>query len=333
MSKAHHWKKALWIGSLGTLLVLGTLSTAVAQDSTATQVTTNFKDTVSVKQRPDTTYWQKSITGGLTFNQASFSNWVGGGVNSVSIGGVVAARALYEKARLSWDNTADLQLGYQTQRGVTRKTSDQLILISVVGLAVNRRWNLFASGTFNTFFAPGYQYDNLPPTLTAFRTSGFFSPAQLAIAWGIAYKPNGELSVRFSPFSPRFTFLADDAVRFREGPDKVLIPDPTARAYGVEPGRHLRSEWLAAQIQAVWDKKLNDNVKLNARYQLYANYQTLNAIDHRLDLLLTAKLNRYLSTTFGLIILYDRDFYEGLQLQQTLGIGLIYNASTFRKKK
>lgn len=301
-----------------------------AQDPTVEKVTTNFKDTVSVKQ--DTTYWQRSVTGGVNFNQASFNNWVGGGVNSLAIGGVVAARALYEKGKTSWDNTADFQLGYIAQRGVTRKASDQLIIISVLGHKISPKWDLFASTTFNTYFAPGFRYDNLPAGTSDLKTSSFFAPAQLALAWGLAYKPNDEFSVRISPFAPRFTFLLDDAVRFREGPDKVIIPDRNAKAYGVEAGKTVRSEWLALQIQAVWNKKLSENISLNARYQLYANYQTLNAIDHRIDLLLAAKINRYLSTTFGFIGLYDKDFYDGFQIQQTLGIGLIYNASTFRKK-
>lgn len=303
---------------------------AAAQDPVTPQVTTNFKDTVSIKR--DTTYWQKSITGGVNFNQASFSNWVGGGVNSIAISGVVAARALYEKGKTSWDNTADFQLGYLTQRGVTRKSSDQLIIISVLGHKIKPKWDLFASGTFNTYFAPGFRYDNLPAGTSEFQVSSFFAPAQFALAWGLAYKPNDEFSLRISPFAPRFTFLFDDAVRFRTGADKTIIKDPTATAYGVEAGKTVRAEWAALQIQAVWNKKLSETVSLNARYQLYANYQTLNAIDHRVDILLAAKINRYLSTTLGFIGLYDKDFYDGLQIQQTLGLGLIYNASTFRKK-
>ena len=315
---------------LCTAIALGYAFSAAAQDPVIQQVTTNFKDTVSIKR--DTTYWQKSITGGVNFNQANFSNWVGGGVNSVAISGVVAARALYEKGKTSWDNTADFQLGYITQRSITRKASDQLIIISVLGHKIKPKWDLFASGTFNTYFAPGFRYDNLPAGTSELRISGFFAPAQFALAWGLAYKPNDEFSLRISPFAPRFTFLFDDAVRFREGADKVIIPDPTAKTYGVDAGQTVRAEWAALQIQAVWNKKLSENVSLNARYQMYANYQTLNAIDHRVDVLLAAKLNRYLSTTFGFIGLYDKDFFDGFQLQQTLGIGLVYNASTFRKK-
>lgn len=313
-----------------TLFITGLcLGEVTAQDSTRT--TTNFKDTVAIK--PDTSYWQKSFSGGVNFNQASFSNWSGGGVNSVALGGVIAARALYEKGKTSWDNTADLQLGYVTQLGNTRKAADQIILISVLGHKIAPRWDLFLSGTFNTFFAPGYRYDKLPAGQTPLRVSNFFAPAQLTLAAGVAYRPNDWFALRISPLAPRFTFLSDQGVRVRELADNTFVPDPTATVYGVEPGKSLRTEWLAFQLQAVLNRNLTENISLNTRYQLFTSYAALDNINHRLDLLMTAKINRYLSTTFGLIALYNKDFSTELQIQQTLAIGLVYNLSNFRTKK
>ncbi|GAB3555516.1 DUF3078 domain-containing protein [Spirosoma fluminis] len=303
------------------------ITAAFAQDST---IVTNFKDTVAIK--PDTSYWQRSFSGGVNFNQASFSNWAGGGTNSIAIGAVIAARALYEKARWSWDNTADLQLGFVNQNGTSRKSADQLLLNSVAGCKISSNLDLFASGTFSTFFAPGYRYTNLAPNETRFKVSNFLSPGQLTFAWGVAYKPSDWFALRVSPFAPRLTFLSDQSVRFREGADKIPVRDPTAVAYGVAPGRSIRTEWLALQLQAALTRNLSENISINAKYQLYANYQTLDAIDHRLDLTLTAKINRYLTTTLAVIALYDEDFSDALQLQQTLAIGLVYNVSTFRKK-
>lgn len=310
-------------------VILGWLciTTTLAQDST---VVTNFKDTIAVK--PDTSYWQRSFSGGINFNQASFSNWTGGGVNSIALGAVVAARALYEKARWSWDNTADLQLGFVNQNGTSRKAADQIFINSVAGYRVSPRLDLFASGTFTTFFAPGYRYDNLGANQTRFKVSNFLSPGQLTLAWGVAYKPNDWFAVRVSPFAPRFTFLADQGVRFTEGADKIPVRNPNAEAYGVAPGKSVRIEWLALQLQAALTRNLSENVSINAKYLLYANYKTLDAIDHRIDVTLTAKINRYLSTTLAVIALYDEDFSEDWQLQQTLAIGLVYNVSTFRKK-
>ncbi|GAB4014822.1 DUF3078 domain-containing protein [Spirosoma koreense] len=302
----------------------------LAQDSTRT--TTNFKDTVAVK--PDTSYWQKSFSGGVNFNQASFSNWSGGGVNSVAIGAAVAARALYEKGKISWDNTADLQLGYVTQLGNTRKAADQLILISVLGHKIAPKWDVFFSTTFNTFFAPGYRYDKLPADQSRLRVSNFFTPAQLTFAAGIAYKPNDWFALRMSPIAPRFTFLSDQTVRVSADPTTGLYaPDPNATVYGVTPGKSFRTEWLAFQLQTVINRNLTENISLNARYQLFTEYTHLNNINHRLDLLMTAKISRYLSTTFGLIALYNKDFSSDLQIQQTLAIGLVYNLSNFRTKK
>ncbi|GAB3807279.1 DUF3078 domain-containing protein [Spirosoma humi] len=303
---------------------------ATAQDSV--RVTTNFKDTVAVKI--DTSYWQRSFSGGVNFNQASFSNWSGGGVNSIAIGGVIAARALYEKGKTSWDNTADLQLGYVTQLGNTRKAADQIIIISVLGHQIAPKWDLFLSGTFNTFFAAGYRYDKLPTDQTSLKVSNFFAPAQLTFAAGLAYKPTDWFALRLSPIAPRFTFLADQSVRVRQ--DAVTgnyVPDPTQKAYGVDPGKSSRTEWLAFQLQAVLNKNLSENISLNARYQLFTEYSQLDNINHRLDLILTAKVSRYLNTTFGLIALYNKDFSASLQIQQTLAIGLSYNLSSFRKKK
>jgi len=299
-----------------------------AQDSTV--VTTNFKDTLAVK--PDTSYWQKSFNGGVNFNQASFSNWTGGGVNSLALGAVVAARALYERDKWSWDNTADLQLGFVTQAGTTRKAADQIFLNSVVGRKISPKWDMFGSATFTSFFTAGYRYTDLAANENRFKVSNFLAPGQLTAAWGVAYKPNDWFAVRVSPFAPRFTFLADQSVRFTEGANKVLVRDPNAVAYGVEPGKSIRTEWLALQLQAALSRKLSENISINAKYLLFANYQTLDAIDHRIDILLTAKVSKYISTTFGLIALFDKDFTDSWQLQQTLGIGLIYNVSTFRKK-
>lgn len=311
------------------ILLLSVAGLAEAQEQK--EVTTNFKDTVSVV-RKDTSYWQKSFSGGINLNQASFSNWAGGGANSLAIGSVIAARGLYVKDKWSWDNTADLQLGYVTQRGVTRKASDQIFLNSVAGYKIGARTDAFLSGTFNSFFAPGYRYEALRATDTRLKVSGFFAPAQLTLAWGVAYKPVEWFSVRVSPFAPRLTFVTDNSVRVRNV-NGLFQYDPTATAYGVSAGKTVRTELLALQLQATVTRNLTENVSLNARYQLFANYKTLDAIDHRLDLILTAKVSRYLSTTLGVILLYDKDFIDALQVQQSLAIGLSYNVSTFRKKE
>ncbi len=283
----------------------------------------------------DTTYWQKSFSGGLNFNQASFSsNWAGGGVNSLALGGLIGARALYQREKWSWDNVADLQLGFVKQKGTgNRKAADQIFLNTVAGYKIAPKWDLFMSGTFNSFFAPGYKYGEREDG-NDLLVSRFFSPAFLTFAWGFAYKPTDWFSLRLAPFAPRFTFVTDDAVRYRESTTTpgTFVPDPTAVAYGVDPGKTVRTEWLAFQLQAELNKNITENISLKTRYQMFLNYETFDP-DHRLDILFAAKINKFFSTTFGLTSVYDSDISGDIQVQQTLGIGFLYNVTTFKEVK
>ena len=277
----------------------------------------------------DTTYWQKSFTGGINFNQAQFSNWSGGGVNSLSLSALINARALYQKEKWSWDNTADLQLGYVYQESIgTRKAADQIFINSVAGYKFAKKWDFFVSGTFSTFFAPGYLYAGKksdPNKGGDSLVSNFMAPAQFTMAWGVAYKPNDWFSVRMSPFAPRFTFVLDDNVRNE-------VNGVKQKAYGVEPDKKVRAEWLAFQLQAVMDKKINENVRFKAGYLMYLDYENFGKIDHRLDANISMKITKYISVQGGIVLLYNEDFSTNVQLQQTLGIGFLYNVSTFQKK-
>jgi hypothetical protein len=292
---------------------------------------------LNVFAQSDTTYWQKSFSGGINFNQATFNNWSGGGVNSLALGAIVNARALYQKEKWSWDNIAGLQLGYVNQEGKNRKAADQMLLNTIVGYKIGKKWDAFMSATFNSFFMPGYRYDKpfrdgttREASGEAFKVSQFLAPGQLTLAWGVAYKPNDWFSLRLSPFAPRFTFLTTDKVRFQENADS-LIRGSQYTTYGVEAGKKVYTELLAFQLQASLNKNLSDNVSIKAEYFMYDNYQKIGSIDNRLNLLLAAKLTKLLSATFGLNLVYDDDFSGKLQVQQTLGIGFLYNASTFKK--
>ena len=284
-------------------------------------------------QTADTTYWQRSFSGAINFNQASFSNWAGGGVNSTAFGTIILGRALYKKDKTSWDNTMDVQLGFQKQQGVPdwRKASDQILLNSVAGYKISSKWDLCFSGTFTSFLAAGYKYGGAyNPVGTSFKVAEFFSPAQLTLGWGVAYKPNDWFALRLSPFAPRFTFLANDELRFRED-NGVLIRDKNAKTYGVEAGKSTYAEWLALQVQATVNRNITKNISLKAEYFGFLNYQKpLNEIDHRLNLLVAATITKYISATFGLTMLYDKDLNENLQIQQNIGVGFLYSASTFK---
>lgn len=281
-----------------------------------------FNFTIAFAQT-DTTYWRKSFAAGANLNQSSFSsNWKAGGVNSIALGLFLNAKANYLKDRISWDNTTELQYGLIKNSGQDmRKSLDRIFLDSKVGYELGGHWNAFFSGNFITQFAPGYIYSSDAGGRDSL-ISNFMAPAFLTFALGFEYKPKPWFSLRLSPFAPRFTFLTDDAVAINQ-------------RYGVPVGKTIRTEWLAAMIQAELEKDIAPNLNLKVNYITYANYQTLafNTIDHRLSTTITAKVNRFISVNLTGILLYDRDQDEDIQYSQALGLGILYNVQNFKDTK
>jgi len=66
-------------------------------------------------------------------------------------------------------------------------------------------------------------------------------------------------------------------------------------------------------------------------YLMYVNYETLQAktIDHRIDLDIIAKVNRYININVGGILLYDYDQDSGVQLSQIFSFGFLYTFQNY----
>ncbi len=266
----------------------------------------------------DTTYWLKEISGGLNINQAAFSgNWTGGGVNSVAVGTYLYGRANYAKDKWVWDNTMDFLYGVVKNDGEKgRKSNDRIFLDTKVGYKFAKRWYYFVSLNFLSQFAPGFEFTDTDRTLI----SKFVNPGYLTSAIGVEYKPNDDFSLRLSPFSPRWTFVTDTELYLN-------VPDN----YGVEIGKKVRTELAAFNIMMDFNKEISENLTFLMRYQMYANYQNFafNAIDHRLDLALTAKVSNLINVSLTSLIVYDLDQDDKIQFSQGLALGIAFKRSTF----
>jgi hypothetical protein len=277
-------------------------------------------DTLPAKK--DTTYWLKEVSGGLNINQAAFSsNWTGGGVNSVAFSTYLLARANHAKDKWTWDNTLDLMYGVvKNEDEDGRKSNDRIYLDSKVGYKISKKWNAYFAVNFLSQFAPGYDFKEEPKKLI----SKWLNPGYLTTGLGFEYKPNSEFSLRLSPFSPRWTFVTDTTL-YRQVEDN----------YGVEIGETVRSEWLAWNIQADWNKKISENLSFTMRYSLYANLETLafDTIDHRLDLGIVAKITKAVNVSLTSLSIYDIDQDEKIQFSQGLALGIAFKRGNFPEKK
>lgn len=261
----------------------------------------------------DTT-WRRSFSAGINVNQAAFSdNWKAGGVSSIALNTFLTSRADYKWEKISWDNALDLQYGLLKNEGEgMRKSIDRVYLDSKYGYGFSSDWNAFVSANFLSQFAKGFEYD-VDEMGTDRLISNFLSPAFLTFALGAEYRPTPDFSLRLSPFAPRFTFLLDEDVAVNE-------------RYGVPEGDKVRTEWLAAMVQADYKKTIMENVDLKLNYNAFINYKelTFKKIDHRLNLVLAAKVNKYINVNIMGNIIYDYDQDANIQYSQALGLGILY---------
>ncbi len=288
---------------------LGVVLLLIAPFSTLAQ--TNAPDSV----------WKRKLNFAINLNQASFSsNWKGGGVNSIGLNSVFNYLANYKEGRRSWDNTIDLGYGMVNTSGQGyRKTLDRLYLDTKFGYDISTDWALFTSLNFLTQFAKGYNY---PDDGSVQLISDAFAPAFITSAWGFEYHPVEYFKVRIAPMAPRITIVHD--------PERFVAtvgPEP----YGVVPPDQTRFEWLAFQLLAEFDKDIATNLNLKWRYAMFANYETFAArtIDHRLDLNILAKVNRFINVSVGGILLYDYDQDHDVQLSQVFSLGFLYTFQNY----
>jgi hypothetical protein len=270
--------------------------------------------------------WKKSFKAGLNLNQASFSsNWKAGGVNSFGFNTFLNFKANYKKDKASWDNEFDLLYGMVNNSGQGyRKTLDRIYLDTKYGRELNEKWSMFVALNFQTQFAKGYKYEKGKIDQdSAVLISNLFAPAFITTSLGFQYQPSPAFKVRISPFAPRVTIVSNS--------QDYLAVDPVA-PYGVAIGETVRYEWLAAQILAEYNKDIMQNVNLKWRYLLFANYENFNLkeIDHRLDLNLTAKVNRFINVSVGGILLYDYDQDPGAQVSEAFSLGFMYTFQNFK---
>lgn len=273
---------------------------------------------VIAQEAQDTSYWK--VTGQVSVNlsQISFSNWIGGGRNSVSGVGLFDMNAIYQKEKIQWGNI--LKTGYgllKEEEDQVVKTDDKLELNSKLGVQLKREHWLYSTyANFLTQFANGYKYPN-----TTDKISTLFAPAYLTLATGLDYQPSGNFSLFFTPVSGKFTFVTDEQLS-------------AAGAFGVEPGKKARAE-MGAIVKSEFKTPVVKNVNLATTLTLFSNYfNNPQNIDINWDIALNMKINDFLSANLLTNLVYDHDILipvddkgntgRRIQLKQLFGVGLNY---------
>lgn len=256
--------------------------------------------------------WKTGGMFSLAFSQTTLSNWAAGGENSLSGNALVNLFAIYKKDRREWETTLNLGYGLlQQQSDGTRKTDDKIDLSSKFGYQASKNWYYTAMVNFKTQFTEGFNYPN-----DSVRISNFMAPAYLTTALGMDYKPNDKLSVFISPATGKTTFVLDKSLS-------------DAGAFGVDPGKQTRYELGGFFTVKYTDQDIIKNIGLATKIELFSNYlDKPQNIDVNWELLITAKINKFISAILSTQLIYDDDIRIGvtpyLQFKEVFGLGLSY---------
>lgn len=278
------------------------------------------------KVGPDTGEWYNTMELGVNFNQATFSpNWKGGGVNSYSVGGLLNLATGYDKKRFSYEGKINAQYGLQkVQNQSARKTIDVLLGDVKFAYLFSKDWSGFVGANLITQFDKGYEYgeDSLNNE-TKTTISNFFAPAYLTLPVGIQYKPNKNFFARFGLASLRYTFVTDNEVRKNvEGNYGVDTNSTYLRQFGM-------------QIISGYNKDITKTINFKANYFGFFDYERINVSDfvHRLDIVFSAKVTKYINTTFSAIMFFDKTQDKDVQFNQVLNVGFLVKLGSVDEKK
>ncbi len=265
--------------------------------------------------------WHPGALFSFNLSQGALSNWAAGGDDfALTVNTHINAHAFYKCNRHSWDNLADVNLGYvKTTSLGARKNDDRIDLLSKYGYALKPKLNLTGLFNFRSQFFKGYNYTaDSNNKINSTRSSAFFAPAYILTGAGLDYHNVPELSFFVSPFTSRWTIVKDDSLSAQG-------------AYGV-PKNKKSANALGAYISINYSTSLNNTVSYTGRLDLFSDYKHHpENVDLYSTNIFSAKLSKVFSATWNVDLIYDDDVRifgpnhnsPRLQIKSLIGFGLL----------
>ncbi len=267
--------------------------------------------------------WTKGVKVAINLSQVSLTNWAAGGQSSLAVNGLLNSFANYKKGKYSWDSNLDMGYGIIKQGSQDFfKADDKLEFNSKLGYRLSDKISVGELINFKTQMASGY---TSPENMTLI--SDLLAPAYFVGAIGVDFKPSKNLSLFVSPAASKTTFVLNDSLS-------------NAGAFGVDPGKRIRSEF-GAYIRMAYQSDIMENVSFQTKLDLFSNYlDNPQYIDVNWDVLIMLKINKWLSASINTQLKYDRDIEIGkdtnedgelddfgprVQFKELIGVGLAFS--------
>jgi Protein of unknown function (DUF3078) len=263
--------------------------------------TPTIKDSTSATEA-----WNHDLVLGFGLTQVSFTDWEQGGENSLSYRASLEGKSVRAGATITWSTDYKFIFG-QTRSGTQgmRKNDDRIDVESVVSYDIGTYVNPFASLSIQTQFAKGFKYGKDGGREAV---SEFFDPAYITQYIGVGYMPVSILRIRLG-FALRETIVS----RFT-----IYTDEP-----GTEQVEKFRIDG-GPSIVTELEWKLDDNILLKSKLNLFAPIRSFDHIIVRSDNSLSARVNRFLSVDLELALINERDISPRTQIKQSIAVGLNY---------
>ena len=287
-------------------------------------------------QTQQDTTWKVGGATSLTFSQVTLRNWSAGGQSSISANVFGTAFAHYRKDKANWENTLDIGYGIirQDKKRIV-KTDDKIDLSSKYGRKAAKNWFYSVLFNFRTQMTPGYEFPN--DTLKV-KISDFLAPGYIITSIGMDYNPNAKFTLFLSPVTGKTTLVLDQTLA-NKGAFGVEEAVQDTGGNIVEPGKNVRQE-LGGYIKIRFTDEIMKNINLQTKIDLFSNYlKDPQNIDINWELIITMKVNKYISANLSTHLIYDNDIdiaidedNDGIpeavgprtQFKEVLGIGISY---------
>jgi hypothetical protein len=270
----------------------------------------------------------------ISTSQAQFSNWQGGGENSIAISTSLSLSLLYTSDKFNWETNFDAGYGIMLQgrEGRWFKNDDRLEITTKFGLRANDRWFYTGLVALGSQFQPGYYNsgDIMP-------ISEFLAPGYVMGSLGFDFVPSAKLSVFLGPVTSKNTIVLNQDLA-NQG------------AYGVQPGEYdyftgeyltlgkkFRSEAGGSVRVEYNEPRIVKNIGVQSRLVLFSNYiEKPGNIDVDFENTFNLQVNEFITTNLILHFVYDDDIQIALdqlgerkgprlQFKQVLAVGLNIN--------
>jgi hypothetical protein len=283
---------------------------------TGTAAGQNNEENENVEQvAEDRNRWERDLTARLTASQASYSNWVEGGINTLAFSTGLDGKFGRTDGLFEQNHDLRFTFGMVKQDSLALRKAEDLIRINT---ALKYRGDGFfalfsptLAATLRTQFAPGFNYDRDPLQLgrpLPVKVSAFFAPATLTQTVGLTYDP-----VKW------FTH------RFGVGGKQVVVAIEELRPIYNVPVYQVARYEVGLESRTQVDRELMENVRLRSSLGLFAALNRPDTPDMIWENYLTMRVNSWLVVSAEISTLYDRDISPRVQMKESVALGISVN--------